>query len=255
MSDFAAMPADRPDATPTPAATGTSDYAQPAVPPLTAPGVDAASDLELAPSATPDQPYSLDLEPTEVDPFHSRGGDYPEFSYADQAHTQPIPDLVDPNPFAAPSNYAQPSVPSPAPPTAVADLSIGEPAGLVNGAGTSTSGVPAVYQSYPPPAPVSDPIRYNYGYNTPPVADHPNALPSMLLGIASLAFLAPLGIIGLILAQKGRRAVAANPGRWASGGTLTAGYIISMIGTVLTGVYLAVVVGMIVIMMATRTGF
>lgn len=247
MSDSTATPADRPDASTTSAPAGPSQYTQPVVPPL--PDADAASTVEPAPSTRSEQPYSLDLEPTEIDPFRSRGGDYPEFSYADQTYTQPIPDPVDPNPFPAPSNYVQPTVPSQPLPTAVADLSVAEPTGIVNEGPAATSGAPAVYQSYPAPAPVSDPIRYDYGYAAQPTVDHPNALPSLLLGIGSLVIFGPLGIVGLILAQKGRRDVAANPGQWTSGGTLTAGFILSLIGTILTGLALLFVVGMILVMM------
>lgn len=255
MSDSTATPADRPDASTTSASAGPSAYTQPVVPPLPDAGVDAASTLDLAPSTGSEQPYSLDLEPTEVDPFRSRGGDYPEFSYADQTYTQPIPDPVDPNPFPAPSNYPQPTVPSQPLPTAVADLSIAEPDGIVNEAPAATSGVPAVYQSYPAPAPVSNPIRYDYGYAAQPVVDHPNALPSLLLGIGGLVIFGPLGIVGLILALKGRRDVAANPGQWASGGTLTAGFVISLIGTILTGLALLFVIAMILIVLVGSASF
>jgi hypothetical protein len=254
MSDPTAIPAQRPEANTAPASADPVNYTQPVVPPLPDAGVDAAGSLDLAPSVGVDQTYSLDLEATEVDPFRSRGGDYPEFSYADQTHTQPIPDPVDPNPFPAVSNYVQPTVPSPSAPTAVADLSIAGSSGFATSA-SGPAGVPAVYQSYPAAAPVHDPIRYDYGYNTQAVVDHPNALPSLLLGIASLVLFTPAGIVGLILAQKGRREVAANPGRWVNGGTLTAGFVLSLIGTILTGLIVAVVVGMILVMIVAGASF
>ncbi|MCE1174127.1 MAG: DUF4190 domain-containing protein [Propionibacteriales bacterium] len=243
MSESTPFPANQPDAS-----TGSVEYTQPAVPPLPDSGVDPNS-LDLAPTSSTGQAYSLDLEPTQVDPFGSRGGDYPDFSYADQTYTQPIPDPVDPNPFPAVSNYAQPTVPVQPVAPAVADLSLAEPSGF--GVQSATPGsLPATYQSYPAPAPVSDPIHYDYGYTAQPLADHPNALPSLILGIASLVIFSPLGIIGLILARKGRQEVAQNPGRWATGGTLTAGFVLSAIGTALTALAVIFFVIMFIVMFA-----
>lgn len=239
MSESTAFPANKPDATTEPV-----EYTQPAVPPLPDSGVNAA-DFDLAPASQSEQTYSLDLEPTQVDPFGSRGGDYPDFSYADQTYTQPIPDPVDPNPFPAASNYAQPTVPVQPTAPMVADLSIAEPDGLASQIAAPGS-LPATYQGYPAPAPVSDPIHYDYGYAAQPLVDHPNALPSLILGIASLVLFSPLGIIGLILARNGRREVAQNPGRWASGGTLTAGFVLSAIGTALTAVVVLFLVVMFI---------
>ena len=231
MSESTAFPANKPDATTEPV-----EYTQPAVPPLPDSGVNAA-DFDLAPASQSEQTYSLDLEPTQVDPFGSRGGDYPDFSYADQTYTQPIPDPVDPNPFPAASNYAQPTVPVQPTAPMVADLSIAEPDGLASQIAAPGS-LPATYQGYPAPAPVSDPIHYDYGYAAQPLADHPNALPSLILGIASVFVLPPLGIIGLILARNGRREIAQNPGRWANGGTMTVGLILSAIGTGMTALFI-----------------
>lgn len=243
MSDSTAIPANQPDGT-----TGPVEYTQPAVPPLPDSGVDAAN-LDLAPASEPTQAYSLDLEPTQVDPFSSRGGDYPDFSYADQTYTQPIPDPVDPNPFPAPSNYAQPAVPTrPTAPMAT-DLSIAEPDGFAVQSAAPT-GLPATYQSYPAPVPVSDPIHYDYGYTAQPLTDHPNALPSLVLGLASIVLFSPLGIIGLILARNGRREVAQNPGRWANGGTLTAGFVISAIGTAITALAVLFLLVMLIFVFA-----
>lgn len=66
----------------------------------------------------------------------------------------------------------------------------------------------------------------------------PGATPALVLGILSIVFSGPiigivLAAIGLVNARKGRAAVAANPAYYGDTGTLTAGYVCSIIGIVL----------------------
>ncbi len=70
----------------------------------------------------------------------------------------------------------------------------------------------------------------------------PNATAVLVLGICSIVFSCffiglILGIIGLSLAGKGRRMHKEAPGMYEGYGQLNAGYIMSIIGIVLGGLY------------------
>lgn len=70
----------------------------------------------------------------------------------------------------------------------------------------------------------------------------PNASATLVLGICSILFSCALiglvlGIIGLSLGSKGRKLYAASPNRYTNYNSLNAGYICSIIGTVLGGLY------------------
>jgi hypothetical protein len=221
--------------------TGAASGAEPTVP--------------LVPSQGYSQPDVPPLEPTSLDPFgtSSSGASYPDFSYDGPALSEPT--RIDPNPFPAASNYAQPTVPTPASyaePPRPTQSAYNEPA-LPQDPYLAPSAQPQ-YQQYPVvPAqtPLHDPVAYDYGYGygamNAPVSDHPNAIPSLILGIVGLVFFPILCPIGWVLAARGRREVAENPGRWANGGTLTAGWIISIIGTALWGLFVLFFVGIFVL--------
>lgn len=154
-----------------------------------------------------------------------------------------------PQPQVAPvrTNYPQPQVnyaqaaPSPGYEQRAAQAAFAEPSGPADG-------VPAqnIYQGYPSagygqpgpawPAVIRDPVRYDYGYSQQPAAsDHPNAVISLILGILGLVFFQLLSPVAWYLAAKGRREMAAQPGRWRPSGSLTAGLVLGIIGTVLLG--------------------
>ena len=70
----------------------------------------------------------------------------------------------------------------------------------------------------------------------------PNSTSVLVLGICSIIFGCffiglILGIIGLNLAGKGRRMYSANPELYDGYGALNAGWIMSIIGTILGGLY------------------
>ncbi len=188
--------------------------------------------VPLVPDGGYSQPAVPTLEPTRVEDLFASG--YPDFSYDGAGSTTAIP-TIDPNPLPAAANYAQPSVPAA---TQYADPAPNVGYGYTEPNGTAPHAATGVqYQSYPGTAVAQfhDPVSYDYGYARQPQIDHPNAVVSLILGIVGLVFFPLASPIGLFLANKGRREVAAFPGRWATGGTLTAGWVISLIGTILWG--------------------
>jgi hypothetical protein len=70
----------------------------------------------------------------------------------------------------------------------------------------------------------------------------PNATAVLVLGICSIVFGCfyvgfILGIIGLALSSKGRKLYRENPNDYVGYGSLNAGFIMSIIGTILGGIY------------------
>lgn len=70
----------------------------------------------------------------------------------------------------------------------------------------------------------------------------PNATAVLVLGICSIVFSCfgvglVLGIIGLVLSGKGRKMYKENPSLYEGYGTLNGGFITSIIGTCLGGIY------------------
>ena len=71
----------------------------------------------------------------------------------------------------------------------------------------------------------------------------PNATAVLVLGICSIVFGCLfvgliLGIIGLSLGSKGKKLYRENPEAYDGYGSLNAGYIMSIIGTIFGGLYL-----------------
>ena len=82
------------------------------------------------------------------------------------------------------------------------------------------------------PAVIHDPVAYDYGYNNPAnLSEHPNSVLSMVLGLIGVFFFPLVGPVAWYLAAKGRRELAAFPGRWRPSGMLTAGFVLGIIGT------------------------
>jgi hypothetical protein len=91
----------------------------------------------------------------------------------------------------------------------------------------------AQYQPYPTPTGIQ-PHQYAYSQFSPMNPEHPSATASLVLGIAGLFLAVPgLSPAAWYLGAKGRREIAANPGRWRPGGSITAGYVLGIIGTLL----------------------
>jgi len=70
----------------------------------------------------------------------------------------------------------------------------------------------------------------------------PNATAVLVLGICSIVFACVFvglvcGIIGLVLASKGRKMYKENPALYDGWGQLSAGYIMSIIGLCISGLY------------------
>lgn len=207
------------------------------------------------------QPDVPPLEPTTIDPFGS-GLDYPDFSYDQPAYGQPGAGsgYIDPNPLPSASNYAQPSVP-PASAYAAgyrpAAPAYAEPAQQRDPYLTLEPPTNQLVQyqqpPLPAPTPFHDPVGYDYGYARPVASlpEHPNAVLSLVLGLVGL-FVMPvlLSPIAWVLAARGRSQVAANPGRWATGGSMTAGLVLGILGTVMWGLVLLAWVGFFVLIFA-----
>ena len=86
----------------------------------------------------------------------------------------------------------------------------------------------------------------------------PNATAVLVLGICSILFGCffvglILGIIGVVMAGQGRRLYSANPELYEGYGSLNAGRIMSIIGIILSSLY--VVYWIIVVAILGGTGF
>ncbi len=78
--------------------------------------------------------------------------------------------------------------------------------------------------------------------NIVPKPQLPNATAVLVLGICSIVFSCfyaglIVGIIGLVLGNKAKKMYAENPDGWEGYGTLNAGWIMSIIGTAISGIY------------------
>ena len=86
----------------------------------------------------------------------------------------------------------------------------------------------------------------------------PNSTAVLVLGICSIVFSCffvglVLGIIGLVLSTKGRKLYRENPELFEGYGQLNAGWIMSIIGTILGGLY--VMYWLIVVAIIGGAGF
>ncbi len=154
----------------------------------------------------------------------------PQAGYGQTRYDQPQTNYVQPQ--ANPSQQA--------PYGAAPSQGFAEPMGPADNIGAQS-----IYQGYPTapgapvpqqaawPAVIQDPVGYDYGYSNPAnLSEHPNATLSMVLGIIGLFFFQLLSPVAWYLAAKGRREMATFPGRWRPSGTLTAGFVLGIIGTV-----------------------
>jgi hypothetical protein len=71
----------------------------------------------------------------------------------------------------------------------------------------------------------------------------PNSTAVLVLGICSIVFSCffiglILGIIGIVLSSKGRKLFRENPSIYTGSGALNAGFVMSIIGTVLGAIYI-----------------
>ena len=76
----------------------------------------------------------------------------------------------------------------------------------------------------------------------------PNATTVLVMGICAIVFSwclgigCILGIIGIVLSSKGRKMYKENPALYEGWGSLNAGYIMSIIGTCLGGLYVIYII-------------
>ena len=146
--------------------------------------------------------------------------------------------------FVPPAPLAASSQPAPVPPAHPTQRPLAdafpEPDGPVATIGT-TPYAASPYAGQQWPATIPDPVNHDYGYayggNT--ATDHPNATPSLILGIIGLALFLPAAPVALYLASKGLREARYDPARWRTGGTIAAGRILGIIGTVLMALIVA----------------
>ena len=81
----------------------------------------------------------------------------------------------------------------------------------------------------------------------------PNATAVLVLGICSIVFGCfyvglVLGIIGIVLGSKAKKVYNANPAIYDGYGQVNAGYIMSIIGTCLAGLWLLYVIIVVIIL-------
>lgn len=93
-------------------------------------------------------------------------------------------------------------------------------------------------------APYAQPLPYNYPVMLP---DHPQATVVLILGVLSVVGLAITGPFAWYFGNKARKEIAANPGVYKDGGTLTAGWVMGIIGSVLLMISALVLVGYVIL--------
>lgn len=87
----------------------------------------------------------------------------------------------------------------------------------------------------------------------------PNSTAVLVLGICSIVFGCffvgvVLGIIGLTLAGKGRAMYRENPDLYTGYGTLNAGWIMSIIGTIIGGIYTIYYIWLVMVLGSAVSG-
>jgi hypothetical protein len=233
---------------------------------LSAPGYGRTSATQAPAQPTPPPPVDYPQASTPPAAYPPPSGYPTPAAYTRTSYTQPTTNYTQPTAAYGQSGYGQPVpqtnhvqpqvAPSqPAPYRAAPIQGFAEPSGPAD-----TIGAQSIYQGYPTapgapapqqawPAVIQDPVAYDYGYSNPAnLSEHPNATLSMVLGIIGLVFFQLLSPVAWYLAAKGRREMAMSPGRWRPSGSLTAGFVLGIIGTVflaLGAMFILVFIGII----------
>lgn len=104
----------------------------------------------------------------------------------------------------------------------------------------------------PPPFPTGP-----SGYGAPgyggQLANHPQGTTILVLGILSVVICGLLGPVALVMGGKARKEIKANPGRYASTSTVTAGWVLGIVGTALLVLGLVWVVLVIIVGVSAGT--
>jgi hypothetical protein len=174
---------------------------------------------------------------------------YPSDAPADPAPPSHNPN-PNPNPYSDPnydpypgSAYGQPSAPAydqqpappydqqPAPPYGGGYADPTPPAPPANPYGSN----PYAANPYDTNPYEVNPYQPSYGgygaYGIVPTM-HPQAVPALVTGILGLAICPFVGIAGLVLGNKARKAIDAEPGRYTGRGQATAGFILGIVSVV-----------------------
>jgi hypothetical protein len=229
-----------------------SGYTQPDVPPLEEPdwpdfSYDDAGRDALFGSSEPTMDFGTGPAATAplptVSPAASAG-----YAQPAPAQTAPLPHL---EPSAgrayqqpvAPAPYQQPVAPAPYQPLPTA------PAYPVQQA-YRPAPEPSMYETYQPYTPPA-PVVYSYPPTMTSAPEHPSAVTSLVLGILGLFVLPILAPIAWAIGGRGRREMRQYPGRWAPSGSLTAGWVMGIIGTLAWGAFVAIIMMFMMIAMAS----
>ncbi|WP_051208769.1 DUF4190 domain-containing protein [Propionicicella superfundia] len=227
-------------------------------------------DPQSDPYAAPTDPYAAPADPYAA----ANPGAAPADPYA--APTAPYTAPADPYgaptaPYAAPADpygastdpYGAAAVPYAAPTDPYA------PQGYASGnynTSPSTFGSPSASDAQVSPAGYGTPApapQYNtyesqgyatYGQQTPYAApgiapgypmvlpDHPQATTVLILGILSITVLQLCGPFAWYFGSKARKEIQANPGVYKDGGSLTAGWVMGIIGSILMILWVAFII-------------
>lgn len=166
-----------------------------------------------APEANSWPTYSS-TAPTDPAPPAESYPSYPSYPSA-TPYGQPSAPGFDPQPTPPYGGYGDPT--PPAPPTEAC-------------AGSPYAANP--YASNPYEVNPYQPSYGGYGtYGIVPTI-HPQAVPALVTGILGLAICPFVGIAGLVLGNKARKAIDAEPGRYSGRGQATAGFVLGIIAVV-----------------------
>ena len=237
---------------------------------MTDPTADSTSGAEATPPAD-DLAFPKFDEPTRVDPFSLPDSTQPDTSASSHLWDLPTP-AAEPTTtsypglnYQAQAAYAQPSYPQPQPqpgPSASSSAGYPNPTGYAQPTGYpqapygQSSGYSQPAQAgYPEPSgyagygqEMATQQQQPYGYGYPMAPDHPSSTVVLVLGLIGM-FLFPLTApFAWVMGSKARAEMKAYPGRWGSSGTLTVGWVLGIITSVIwllmIGVIVLGVVGM-----------
>lgn len=150
-------------------------------------------------------------EPVDPTPPSQPYNSYP----GDTAYGQPSAPAYDPQPAPPYGGYADPTPPAP-------------PANPYG----SNPYAANPYDTNPYEVNPYQPSYGGYGaYGIVPTI-HPQSVPALVTGILGLAICPFVGIAGLVLGNKARKAIDAEPGRYTGRGQATAGFVLGIISIV-----------------------
>lgn len=224
------------------------------------PEAPAAPDAPATPAAQPtnDLMFPKFDEPTTVDPFSLSETSQPDFSAPSDLWELPKPAQPSGSTgypgqtYQAQAAYAQPTYPQPQPqaqpapapqparypqstpyaqPSGYPQAPYGQNSGYAQPAGGQV-GYPEP-SGYPGYGQELTTQQQPYGYGYPMAPDHPSSTVVLVLGLIGM-FLFPLTApFAWVMGSKARAEMAAYPGRWGSSGTLTVGWVMGIITSVI----------------------